>query len=172
MPIKEKISALNKYLSLPEKYPAEFIKGEIVMSPSPSVKHQEIAGEIFVLLKRVSGGKGKVFYELDVHFDEDNVVRPDIIYVSDESKIKDNWIEGAPDLVVEVLSGSTATVELIDKKELYEKFGVKEYWVIDIENSMVYVFKNEGGRFVLSCRGKVCLSEILKSFSWGSDEKK
>ena len=167
MEVKEK-SALEEYMSLPEGYPAELIGGEIVVSPSPSAKHQEVAFEFLMKLGYFvkSSGSGKVFYELDVHLSDKDVVRPDIVYVSDESKIGE-WIEGAPDLVVEILSPTSAMRDLVDKKDLYERYGVKEYWVVDPENEEIIVFYNEGGKFEVSCRGKECESRVLKGFKWG-----
>ena len=168
MEIKQK-SALEDYMSLPEGYPAELIGGEIIVSPSPSAKHQKIAGDLFFkmrLFKETKKIPGEIFYEIDVRLSNEDVVRPDIVYVSDESKIGE-WIEGAPDLVVEILSPTSAMRDLVDKKDLYERSGVKEYWVVDPENEEMIVFYNEGGRFEVSCRGKECESRVLKGFRWG-----
>ena len=160
---------LEKYLSLPEKYSAELIGGEIVMTPSPSSRHQRISLKLASSMMNfcVEHELGEIFIELDVHLDDDNVIRPDILYVSDESKVKENWIEGAPDVVVEILSPATKQRDMTIKRDLYERFGVKEYWVVDPESEEIIVFCNEGGRFKIACRGKECESRVLKGFKWG-----
>jgi len=170
MQIKGK-TPLEKYLNLPEKYPAELLEGEIAMVPSPGRKHQKVSGEIFnSLFERVENGElGEVYYEFDVKFDEENVLRPDIVFVSKERLdiIKDNWIEGAPDMVVEVLSPTSATRDLIVKRDVYERFGVREYWVVDPVNEEVFVFALREKRYILRCHGKKCDSLVLENFSWG-----
>ena len=170
MQVKGK-TPLEKYLNLPEKYPAELLEGEIVMVPSPGRKHQKVSGEIFNrLFEKVKDEElGEVYYEFDVKFDEENVLRPDIVFVSKERLdiIKDNWIEGAPDMVVEVLSPTSATRDLIVKRDVYEKFGVREYWVVDPMNEEVFVFVLKEKRYILRCHGKRCDSLVLENFSWG-----
>ena len=131
----------ERYLELPEGYPAELIEGEIVMSPSPDVKHQRISGSIYKeLLKHEN--EGEAFYEIDVHFDEENVLRPDVIFIKNENKkiIGEKWIEGAPDIVVEIVSVGSSGRDFVEKKQIYEKFGVKEYWIVVPDEEKVYVF--------------------------------
>jgi len=83
---------------------------------------------------------------MDVKFDEGNVLQPDILYITEDRKseiVKDR-IEGAPDLVVEILSPSNAYYDLRQKKDIYEKYGVKEYIIIDpiAQNADLYVLKD------------------------------
>lgn len=161
----------EKYLKLPEGYPAELIKGEIVMSPSPDVKHQRIAGAIYgELLKHIN--KGEPFFEIDVHFDEENILRPDVIFIKNENKkiIGEKWIEEAPDIVVEIVSPASSGRDFVEKKEIYEKFGVKEYWIVVPDEEKLYVFKHNGERFELLCSGKECKSQVLEEFKWGFKE--
>ncbi len=162
---------LEEYLSLPEGYPAELIGGRITVSPSPTYRHQSICGDFFWKLKSfVENEKsGEVLYEFDVHFDDDNVLRPDILFIKSERKdiIKDNWVEGVPDMVIEVISPSSAAKDTVVKREVYERFGVKEYWIVDPENEDVFVYENREGRFILICAGKECSSKVLKGFKWG-----
>jgi len=158
-------------LALPEKFPAELLEGEIIMVPSPSRYHQEIALEVVTTMYKIVKERdlGKVFYEFDVRLGDENVVRPDIIFISKEreSIIKDHWIEGAPELVVEIVSSVSKTKDFIVKRELYERSGVKEYWIIDPETKEVVLLENDNGHFKLKCHGKKCRSSILKDFSWG-----
>lgn len=173
MTVKTK-TPLEEYLSLPEGYPAELIGGEIVVSPSPSVKHQEIAGEIFWKLKKIVDDAkiGKVFYELDVHIDDENVLRPDVIFISSKRKeiIKEDAIKGTPDIVVEVSPPSTASRDMVEKRDIYERAGVKEYWIVDIEGNEIYVLINENSHFKIACKGKKCTSEVLEGFEWGFEK--
>lgn len=169
MPIKIK-KPIDKYMELPEGYPVELIGGELLMTPSPSYSHQKIAGELFRKVASYVEQKslGEVLYVFDIRLDDDNVVRPDIIFIpnEDRDKIRENWVEGAPSLVIEVLSSSTATRDLVDKRELYERHGVREYWVVDPENSMLYIFENNNGVFRIYCKGKRCQSKLLKGLEW------
>lgn len=74
-----------------------------------------------------------VIAPMDVHLDDDNIVQPDLIFITNESMhiIRDGWVKGVPDLLVEILSPSTGARDKIKKKALYERFGVKEYWIVD-----------------------------------------
>jgi Uma2 family endonuclease len=120
----------------------ELIEGEVYdMSPAPSYEHQNIAWEIAgqirnYLIKNKKKCKGG-FAPFDVTFPEgvkDNnkiidVVQPDISVICETSKIDEKGCHGAPDFIIEILSPSTASKDTIIKKELYEKNGVKEYWI-------------------------------------------
>jgi len=106
------------------------------MSPAPSIFHQKISKRIFqILYKNIENDqKGEVFYSpVDVYLDEENVFQPDLVVVLKDSKakIEEKGIIGAPDVVIEVLSPSSAYHDLIEKKEVYQKYGVKEYWIVD-----------------------------------------
>ncbi len=166
--VTKTLTPLEKYLQLPEGYPAELIGGVIKMSPSPDVRHQRIAGSIYEKLLKYKN-MGEPFYEIDVHFDEDNVLRPDVIFIKNENKkiIGEKWIEGAPDIVIEVVSPSSSGRDFIEKKEIYEKFGVKEYWIVVPEEKKVYVLIHNGERYKLSCGSKKCNSKVLEGFEWG-----
>jgi len=166
------ITPLEKYMQLPEGYPAELMKGEIVMSPSPDVKHQKIEMELIKeFLKHED--KGIVFAEIDVHFDEENILRPDVIFIKNENKkiIGEKWIEGAPDIVVEIVSPASSGRDFVEKKQLYEKVCVKDYWIVATDEETLYVFKHNGERFVLLCSGKKCKSKVLDGFEWGFKER-
>ena len=179
MPVKAQ-TPLEEYLKLPEGYPAELIKGEIVVSPSPDVKHQRIAGTIYEKLLKHKN-VGEPFYEIDIHFDGENVLRPDVIFIRNENKkiIGEKWIEGAPDIVVEIVSPTSSGRDFIEKKEIYEKFGVKEYWIVDPENKVIQVFvyneKKEKFELFSSAnleeKGKnIIKSNILENFKLNLNE--
>jgi len=120
------------------------------MSPSPSTDHQQIVlalpNAFFNFLR---GKPCQVFIApLDVRLPEadetddeiTSVVQPDLFVVCDSTKIDDSGCKGAPDLIVEVLSPYTAQTDLKDKFDLYEKVGVKEYWLIQPIDRTVMVF--------------------------------
>ncbi|MDO8141707.1 MAG: Uma2 family endonuclease [Candidatus Brocadiales bacterium] len=125
---------LDDYLTWPDEERWEIIDGVAYnMTPAPSVKHQIVAGNFFSQLKqKLADKKCKPFIApVDVILSEYDIVQPDVIVVCDKNKITEANIQCAPDLVVEILSPATALKDLREKKNLYEKFGVKEYIVID-----------------------------------------
>jgi Uma2 family endonuclease len=103
------------------------------MSPVPSTQHQSVALGLAGRLERLLAGQPcrPFIAPTDVKLSDANIVQPDILVVCDASKITPSHIEGAPDLVVEVLSPATATRDLREKKALYEKSGMREYIVVD-----------------------------------------
>lgn len=120
----------------------ELIDGVIYEMSSPTTIHQEIVGELYVqFYNYLKGKKCKVFVSpLDVCLSgvkdtnkEYNVVEPDVILVCDNEKITDKCILGAPDLLIEVLSKTSRKHDTFIKFNLYERYGVKEYWIIDTE---------------------------------------
>jgi Uma2 family endonuclease len=118
------------------------------MSPAPTIKHQSIVGDFYNQLKQQLKGKACVPYiaPVDVVLSDDDVVQPDVLVVCDPAKITEKNIQGAPDLVVEVLSPSTALKDMREKKSLYERSGVREYVVIDPLEEYVQRFclQNDG----------------------------
>jgi len=115
----------------------ELINGELYcMSPAPNISHQEISGKFYMKTNIYLLGKPcKVFYApVDVYLmdgEDQNVVQPDILVVCDKNKLKKDGIHGAPDLIIEILSRSTSGRDLKTKLALYERFGVKEYLIVD-----------------------------------------
>jgi Uma2 family endonuclease len=128
------------------------------MTPAPSRKHQTISRELlteFSLYLRdkechVYNAPFDVRLLIDEENDEltTNVVQPDIVVVCDKDKLDDKGCKGNPDLIIEVLSPSTAKKDLEIKRELYERAKVKEYWIVDPLNEVVLVFAlNEDGKY-------------------------
>jgi Uma2 family endonuclease len=120
---------------------------------SPKVIHQEILGNYYFAFQSACSQEGKTYLApLDVHFDEENIVQPDVIYISRENLgiIKDGFVFGVPDLVVEILSKSTGRRDKTIKKELYERFGVKEYWLTDPVYRTVEQFVLTKGTYMLT----------------------
>lgn len=125
---------VTDYLTWPDEERWELIDGIAYnMSPAPNIKHQNIVGELYSrLLQKLRGKPCKPFIApVDVVLSEIDVVQPDVFVVCDPVKITEKNIQGAPDLVVEVLSPRTVAKDLREKKTLYERSGVSEYLVLD-----------------------------------------
>lgn len=142
------------YCRLPEGSPYQLIGGELVMTPSPTPYHQMVSMKLelkmagYVLEK----GLGIVLdAPVDVYLEETETYQPDIIYISNErlSIIEEKRINGAPDLVVEILSPGTGYYDLRTKYKVYEKSGVREYWIVDPHSKSVQVFCLKGGKYAL-----------------------
>ncbi|CAD5278849.1 MULTISPECIES: Uma2 family endonuclease [unclassified Imperialibacter] len=149
------------YLTWPDGERWEIIDGmPYNMSPAPSRRHQKISGTIHFHLQNFLRNKKCEVYAspFDVRLSEDysqeelveNVVQPDLSVFCDKNKLDEKGAIGAPDLVVEILSPSTSKKDMSEKLLLYQKFEVKEYWVVDPEGEDVRVFVlDENGRFYL-----------------------
>lgn len=131
---------------------AEFIAGNIVlMSPRPAVNHNRVIANLMRIFGNYLRGKHCEAFAggVDLHLDEENVLLPDVMIVSNLEMIHPNGVFGVPDLVVEVLSPSTARRDRGIKMETYARFGIKEYWLILPLERMVEVYLLQGGKFVL-----------------------
>jgi len=145
---EKKKYTVKDYDLLEEGAPFQLINFDLVMSPSPLAVHQQILFNLseIIVLYNINSRTGQWMYApMDVKFDDGNVLQPDILFISEERKaelIKDR-VEGAPDLIIEILSPSNAYYDLRQKKELYEKYGVKEYIIIDpiAQNADLYILK-------------------------------
>ncbi len=142
------------YSRLPEGAPYQLIGGELVIRPSPVSYHQIILRKIgFELVRFVDErGLGEILYApIDVYLSQTETYQPDIIFISKERLdiIGEKRIEGAPDLVIEILSEATAYYDLRHKKHVYERTGVREYWIVDPIERSIDVYENTGGRFNL-----------------------
>jgi Uma2 family endonuclease len=144
----------------------EIIEGELFVTPSPQTPHQRVVIRLAVhLWQFVDSYKlGEVFSApFDVVFSEFDVVEPDLIYISNARAniLTDKNVQGAPDLVVEVLSESTARVDRSFKLKLYEKFGVLEYWIIDPEGPAGEIYRR--GEKGLELAAKLPATDALTS---------
>ena len=127
----------------------EIINGEVYMRSIPMVNHQRIIGNILRLFDDYLEDKSdEVFYNLDTFFDKDNQYMPDIIVVCNPDIVEDDGVHGVPDLVVEILSKSTADRDRNEKFAKYEQYGVKEYWIVDPFMKRVEVYHLKDGKFV------------------------
>lgn len=134
------------------KIKTELIDGKIfMMSPRPRVEHATVCTNIASEFRSYLKGKTcRAFCDgVDVFLDENNRFIPDTMIVCNPDIIKHDGIHGAPDLVVEVLSKTTAKNDRSKKKYIYAKYGVKEYWIVDTWSKSVEVYYNQDNWFVL-----------------------
>jgi Uma2 family endonuclease len=132
------------YLQLPDDKRYELVEGELFWVPSPNLGHQRILGKLWTAISiHVEGNRlGEVFFApCDVVFSEISVAQPDLLFVSKGRLgiLTDANIQGPPDLVVEILSPSTSQRDLGIKRNLYAKYGVREYWVVDPNSKTIEV---------------------------------
>src|SRR5438105_15133109 len=116
----------------------ELIDGELFATQPPSLRHQDVVLQLgSKLLRHADSTGGKAYIApTGVHFEEPNFVEPDVFYVRPDSCIRrdDRLYYGPPDLVVEVSSPSTKKRDRTKKRDLYERFGVPEYWFVDLDS--------------------------------------
>lgn len=142
---------MNGNLAYQEQPREELLNGKIYMMSSPTVNHSQIASNIYYAFRSYLKGKTcRAFNDgVDVYLTEKDRVIPDAMIVCNKNNIKLDGIHGAPDLVVEVLSPGTAKNDKGYKKDLYEKSGVKEYWIIDPVPRSIEVYLLTDGKFAL-----------------------
>lgn len=176
-PKYEELYTYADYLSWPEEERWELLEGiPYNMSPAPFRKHQSIAGELFRQIANFLHDKACEVYSalFDVRLlpeasqdelrkaDDDDlttVVQPDISVICDADKLDERGCLGTPDMIIEVLSPSTAAKDQIQKLALYEKCGVKEYWIVHPTDKIVTVrLLNEYGKYgsQLFTKAKTC----------------
>ena len=139
------------YRRTPDDRRYELLDGELVMVPAPNRKHQRILGTLYAELRRFTQehGVGEVFVApFDVVLSDTDVVQPDVLFLSRarEHRSTEENVRGAPDLVIEILSPSTADRDLGYKHELYGRHGVLEYRIVDPVAETVAVQRQQDGR--------------------------
>jgi Uma2 family endonuclease len=155
------------YMAWPDHLRCELIEGVIYdMSPAPVIEHQRLSGALSFLLRRLlqefksGGGCGdcEVFSApIDVVLAFNTVVQPDVIVVCNPAKLANGkYVDGAPDLVVEILSPSTALKDKREKLRLYERSGVAEYLIVDAHEFYAEIYR-------LDACGRYALPELLGS---------
>lgn len=152
----------------------ELINGQLVRKQSPSIQHQRISRKIGGVLDNyaIQTQSGEMFYApLDVVLDDNNAYHPDIFFIKKERSFlldtKEQVVIGAPDLVIEILSKSTAVYDKGFKKGNYERNGVREYWLIEPKNKSVEVYALTQQRYELMAYQEetgVVSSIILEGF--------
>ncbi len=151
--------------------PSELWDGELIMSPVPHPLHQTIVGTVYRMLYEFVAARnlGEVYISpIDIVLSPTRVVQPDVVYISKSNfGIVTDRIRGVPDLAVEVISQGSWRRDRVDKKALYEQFGVTEYWIVDIEARTIEVFARVRNAYQLHGRAagaKVAKSKLLTGF--------
>ena len=141
------------YLLTPDDERYELIAGQLIMAPSPIPLHQRISMNFSSLMGPFikSHGLGELFAApLEVHFSDVNILQPDLLFVSPARAhiITNSNIQGAPDLVIEIASPRTQRRDRTVKRDVYERYGVLEYWMTYPDTRTISVLRLENGRFV------------------------
>jgi Uma2 family endonuclease len=174
--LKPKIKFTYKdYKNLPESETKryELLEGELVMVPSPTTYHQRISWNLERILGDfVAKHDLGVIYDapLDVVFSQEDVAQPDILFISNAHSqiITDENIQGAPDLIIEILSPATGERDRTYKRTLYARHGVREYWIVDPADKSIEVttLSERGFKTVQVYKmGQTLRSPLLKGFS-------
>ncbi|MDD2738250.1 MAG: Uma2 family endonuclease [Methylomonas lenta] len=155
---KDKHYTYKDYLTWPDDMRCEIIDGQVyMMTPAPILAHQNVAGEIFRQVANALVGKTcrALIAPLDVRLprhneadeDSDIVVQPDVMVVCDPSKLDRRGVRGAPDWVVEVLSPKSASRDQIEKRRIYERHGVLEYWLVHPTDRVLTIYRLKNGEY-------------------------
>ena len=158
----------------------EIIEGDHYMTPAPRTKHQKVsinlASAMAAFAKQKSLGL-VLTAPCDVILSDENVVQPDLLFVSAARAaiVTEDNIQGAPDIVVEILSESSRKKDEVTKRKLYERFGVQEYWVVDPELETVKIYKRAqqgyGRALELSKEtNDILTTELLPGFDFAVSE--
>lgn len=155
----KKLYTYEDYVRLPEGAPFQLIGGELIMTPAPGKRHQVILKTLVKLFDDYVASKdlGEVlFAPRDVYLAPRETYQPDLLFIQKERLgiSAEDKVNGAPDLVVEVLSPSTAYYDLKKKYKAYEKYGVKEYWIVDPEDKSIEIFELVDGKFRMVVRSE------------------
>lgn len=163
---------------LPEtNLPTELWDGEIVMSPTPTPSHQKVVFRLARLLEdfvKVKQAGTVLVSPLDVVLSPHRVVQPDLFFISKaRSDIIQDRIRGVPELAVEVISQGTRKRDRVEKKALYEQFGISEFWIVDPESRLIEVFALVKGAYQLHSKAAdtaPAKSRLLSGFKVSFDE--
>ena len=122
----------------------ELLDGELLVSPSPRTRHQEISWRLTAILAQhldASGGGRAFAAPLDVVFDDHTVLEPDLLFIGEDRAgiITEKNIQGSPSLVIEILS--EARVDRVRKRDLYARFEVPEYWIVDPDADRIEIYR-------------------------------
>lgn len=148
---EERVYTVDDIYALPDGVRAELMDGRIYDMAPPSRKHQRIVGELFAVIRewiKANGGTCEVNiapFAVFLNGDGRNYVEPDISVVCDPKKLDERGCTGAPDWVVEVVSPGSRAMEYYIKLFKYRNCGVREYWIVDDERSLVTVYDFEHG---------------------------
>jgi Uma2 family endonuclease len=154
-PSYHRLYTYDDFITWPDEFRAEVVEGEIFTMPPPKVKHQDAVLEIAAQVKAYLKGKPhkvcvapiavRLFPRLDGK--DKTVFEPDVVVIKDMSIVEENGIAGVPDMLVEVLSPASALYDRTVKFNFYERAGVGEYWIVDLDQKTVSVFLLHEGKY-------------------------
>ena len=134
----------------------ELLEGQLRVTPAPGLEHQHVSKRLFAILLRYfeDGGRGHAFYApVDVILAEDDVVQPDLVVVLAPAQMSGRGIEGAPAILVEIISPGRAHYDRTVKAQRYAARGVPRYWIVDPEARRLECFCLREGRYALQAAG-------------------
>jgi Uma2 family endonuclease len=139
------------------------LNGVHIITPAPSTKHQKISNNISFLFNEFLflGNSGEIYSSpIDLKLSDLDAFQPDLVYISENSLniVKENFIDGVPDLIIEILSPNSEQADFGWKKDLIQKYKIKEYWIVDPFNNKIHQFiheKNELKLFKLYHQGDI-----------------
>lgn len=139
-----------EFLALPETtQPTELLDGVMIVSPSPVPSHQRSSRKVEYLVEELKPN-GEVFHApMDLYLDNANTPQPDIIWIAENSRcvVGEKYLQGPPELIVEIFSPSTELKDRKDKFNLYQRFAIPEYWMVDPELEFIEVYVLENGLY-------------------------
>ncbi len=158
MPANRVILTYADYEALPadgRRY--ELHEGELSVTPAPSPRHQKVIGSLYRILHRhvERRGPGEVLlFPIDCILGETTVVQPDLVYLDATrlSAVSNRGIEGSPTLAIEILSPGTTVIDRSTKKQLYARYGIPFYWIVDPEGCAVEAYVPSNGGYQLAAR--------------------
>jgi Uma2 family endonuclease len=169
--VKPPRTAMEVFKMLPEGTRCELIENKLYMSPAPSTPHQRLVSTLAGLFFNYQNKSKKGIYiisPIDLFLNSKNAFQPDLVFILNENLeiVREDGIHGAPDLIVEVLSKGTRSFDLGKKKTVYEKSGVKEYWVVDSSTQICTGFRLVGKKLEEFCseKGKIVSSLLRHTF--------
>jgi Uma2 family endonuclease len=180
---QEELVTIEEYYKIRENSDEiiEYIDGIVYMSPSPSTKHQRISSRLHAkLFNFLENTDCEVFhapFDIELYNDKikgEKIVIPDLSVICDKKGLGENKYVGVPTLIIEILSPSNQSNDLVLKLNLYMKYGVEEYWIVNPMLYIVQVYRlNQEGQYyqldALKERGTIS-SEALKGFSVDLEE--
>ena len=166
------------YANTPDDKRYELIDGVLIVVPAPNIAHQRSNRRFGLQMSEFvdNNALGEVFLApTDVVLSDTDTVQPDVLFISNEREhiITEANIQGAPDLVVEILSPSTARHDWREKRDLYAKHCVNEYWVVDTANRVIFVMLLKDGVLEIEetcASGDTLTSPTLKGFEVSVDD--
>lgn len=155
-----------------DSYYYEIIDGELIRKSAPTPMHQEISRNLLFVLETYNRQykKGNIFYApVDVYLDEYNKPQPDLVFVSTEKKaiITNDGIMGIPDLIVEIISPTSVIKDRIEKKNLYERMSVQEFWIVDPQYEAIEMYALQNNRYELLSAATTLEGELTSALFVG-----